>query len=151
VGKDVSTLSNKMRLLKLPETIQEGLLEEKITESHAYQILTLKSKDAQLAAYNLAVKRDMSVTDLQDYVKKIRLANRKTLSDNKNKNSFVLDDKTQKIQEEMKSRLGKGFRLTRKRDGGKVTIPFSSDEQLDEIHNFILNNEKFEQNPEGEN
>jgi ParB family chromosome partitioning protein len=143
VGKDVSTLSNKMRLLKLPKEIQQGLLNEDITESHAYQILTLKSEDARLAAYKMTIKKGLSVTELQDYVKEIRLANRKVIPPKSHKNTFVLDDKTKQIQDNLKDLLGKGFRLTRKKDGGKITIPFNSDDQLEEIHEFILNNQKF--------
>jgi ParB family chromosome partitioning protein len=145
VGKDVSTLSNKMRLLKLPKQIQQGLLNEEITESHAYQILTLKSKDAQIAAFKMTVKKGLSVTELQDYVKEIRLANRNVLPPKDNKNTFVLDEKTKEIQDNLKNVLGKGFRLTRKKDGGKITIPFINDDQLEEIHEFILNNKKFKE------
>jgi ParB family chromosome partitioning protein len=137
IGRDISTVSNKMRLLKLPQVVQEAILRDEITESHAYALLALKNKDAIAAAYNMVVKQKLSVRQTEELVRKLDLA---TASHNKKKkksNAIIYDEETAKMTEELKQRLGKGFRLIKKKKGGKITIPFANDEQLEKIYAFL--------------
>ncbi len=140
VGKDKSTISNKTRLLKLPKTVQEGILKEQITESHAYYLLGLKSKDALLAAYNIILKKGLSVRETMELVKKITVANKDVVSVSQKKQALFFDEKILKIEKDLSEKLGKGFKLTKKKKGkgGKITIPFVSDEQLEELYKFIM-------------
>ena len=48
LGKGQSTVANKLRLLKLPEEVQEGLLQKKITERHARALISLKDPEKQV-------------------------------------------------------------------------------------------------------
>lgn len=138
LGRDLSTLSNKMRLLKLPKIIQQGLLDGQITESHAYQLLTLKSTDAMLAAYNIVSKTKLSVQQTEDLVRKIQHANREVIPPSQKQNAVIFDEKTIKITDDLSGKLGKGVKLVRHRQGGKLTIPFANDEVLAKIYQYLL-------------
>jgi ParB family transcriptional regulator, chromosome partitioning protein len=141
VGKEASTISNKMRLLKLPKPVQQGMLEDKITEGHAYVLLSLKSTDALLAAYNIIVRKKFSVRQTEELVRKISLANKEVLPVCQKQNAVIYDEKTVEIQNNLGTRLGKGFRLIRKKNGGRIVIPFSGDEQLEKLYKYLMSKE----------
>jgi ParB family chromosome partitioning protein len=142
VGKDITTISNKMRILKLPKLIQDGLLEVIIYESHAYQILKLKSEDAQLAAYNIVRQKGLNVAQTEELIQEISLANKGARNISNNPNAKLYDERTAEIKQELQGILGRGFKLTRKKLGGNITIPFQNDDQLEKIREFIRNNEQ---------
>ncbi|MFW5702785.1 MAG: ParB/RepB/Spo0J family partition protein [Candidatus Dojkabacteria bacterium] len=139
IGKDTSTLSNKLRLLKLPIQIQEGILEGTITESHAYQILTLGSNDARLAAYQLVKKRRLSVRETEQLVKRLDSVNQGKLRP-KAKQNDIIDEKSARIEADLTKILGQGVKLVKKRSGGRLTIPFSSDKQLEKLYELLRSN-----------
>lgn len=142
IGRDVGTVSNKMRLLKLPEQAKQGLLERKITESHAYILLSLKSSDALLAAYNIAAKKGLSVAQTDQLVRKISLANKEVFPVSPLKqNSVIYDEKTAAVEETLRATLGKKFKLIRRRNGGQVVVPFLKDEQLEALTKFLTSAE----------
>ncbi len=138
LGKDTSTLSNKMRLLKLPENIQNGILNEKITESHAYQILKLKSKDAQLAAYNIIARKNLSVNQTEELIRKITMANKEEKKRKDKRSTIIYDEKTVEIKETLEKKFGKKVKIIRKKDGGRITLPFNSDKELDRLYKFLM-------------
>jgi ParB family transcriptional regulator, chromosome partitioning protein len=137
VGKEKSTISNKMRLLKLPYEIQQGMLDEKLTESHAYMILALTNQDAMIVAYNMIVKNKLGVRQTEDLVRKLNLAN-DSVEKKQKSNAVIYDAKTEKIDTVLSQQLGKGYRLVRKKDGGRITIPFQSEQQLDILYKLLM-------------
>jgi len=138
IGKDISTLSNKMRLLKLPQVVQVGILSRQITESHAYQILALKSTDAILAAFNIIVKKELSVKQTQELVRRILHANKEVFGQNTKQNAVLYDDLTIKITQDLVDKLGKGVKVHRRKNGGSLTLPFNSDEHLQSIYQYLM-------------
>lgn len=138
VGKEVSTISNKMRLLKLPLKVQQGILDGEVTESHAYILMTLKSKDALLAAYTVVAKKHLSVRQTEEIVRKIALANSAVIPPKPKQNGIVYDKITDEIHTNLTEKLGKGFRLVRRKNGGRIVIPFQSDDQLQALYKFLL-------------
>ncbi|WP_084243433.1 nucleoid occlusion protein [Planomicrobium okeanokoites] len=69
LGKGQSTVSNKLRLLKLPEELQQALLDRVITERHARVLLQLKDPAVQLKFFNEAVEQNLNVKQLELKVK----------------------------------------------------------------------------------
>ncbi|MEF9934945.1 MAG: nucleoid occlusion protein [Clostridium sp.] len=61
IGKKQSTIANKLRLLKLSNTVKEALLENELTERHARALLKLPTEEMQLEAIDLIVKRGLNV------------------------------------------------------------------------------------------
>ncbi|MCD6277898.1 hypothetical protein J7J69_06615, partial [candidate division WOR-3 bacterium] len=114
VGKDRSTIANKLRLLNLPEEIREALSNGLITEGHARPLLSLKTKKEMLRAFHEILKTRESVRKTEKRVKRI-----------KEKDTEVLH-----IEQELIGALGTKVVIQRGRKKGKIEIYFYSDEEL---------------------
>ena len=73
VGKDRSTISNFLRLLKLPPDVQAAVRNSKIAMGHARAMLALSSDRSQLAVLREVIKKDLSVRKTEALVKDIEL------------------------------------------------------------------------------
>ncbi len=71
LGKGQSTIANKLRLLNLPEAVQQGLLARKITERHARALLALPSEELQVKLYEECVERGWNVKQMEERVKSL--------------------------------------------------------------------------------
>ncbi|EZP74811.1 parB-like partition protein [Parageobacillus genomosp. 1] len=78
LGKGQSTIANKLRLLKLPQEVQEALLHRTITERHARALIVLKDKEKQLKLLQEIIDKQLNVKQTEDRVlKMLESANRK--------------------------------------------------------------------------
>lgn len=71
LGKGQSTIANKLRLLQLPQSVQEELSKRTITERHARALLAVKEEKIQLQILREIVQRDLNVKQTEDRIKKI--------------------------------------------------------------------------------
>ncbi|MEE8808519.1 MAG: ParB/RepB/Spo0J family partition protein [Lactimicrobium sp.] len=69
VGKSQSAIANKIRLLNLPQEIQEGVLDQKISERHARALLSAPA-EKQKQIYHEILKHGLTVRETEDYIKK---------------------------------------------------------------------------------
>ena len=69
MGKSQSAVANKIRLLSLPDEIQEALLKEKISERHARSLLNLDSSDEQKEMLKRIIDNKMTVRQVEDEIK----------------------------------------------------------------------------------
>ncbi len=72
VGKDRATIANLLRLLKLPNLIQEDLMEERLTVGHAKALLSLDSEEKQIEIRNLILRKGLSVRETEVLVTKLK-------------------------------------------------------------------------------
>jgi ParB family chromosome partitioning protein len=132
VGKNRSTISNTIRLLKLPEEIRLSLQAGKISEGHARALLPLTSIPAQLAVLSSILKNELSVRQTEELVKKM----------SGEKISRHLPDipslELKEIEDRLRSHLGTRVALKHGRKGGSVVIYYYSDEELDNIISTLL-------------
>jgi len=129
VGKKRSTISNYLRLLRLPAKVQIGIKEKKISMGHARAIISIPDTKAQIQIFEQVVKHDLSVRKVEEAVRALN-----TLSDKKKKSKT----KTAAEYDELKTHLAKYFKskidFKRNDNGkGKIIIHFSSDEDLEKI------------------
>ncbi|MGG1675906.1 nucleoid occlusion protein [Neobacillus sp. NRS-1170] len=68
LGKGQSTVANKLRLLKLPQPVQEALLNKIITERHARALIPLKDPEKQVALMAEVIERNLNVKQTEDRV-----------------------------------------------------------------------------------
>ncbi|HEY9581450.1 MAG TPA: nucleoid occlusion protein [Savagea sp.] len=68
LGKSQSTIANKLRLLKLPERIQETILNKQITERHARALLRVKDEEQQLDMLTRLLEEQWSVKQLEEQI-----------------------------------------------------------------------------------
>ncbi|HET7580533.1 MAG TPA: nucleoid occlusion protein [Bacillales bacterium] len=71
LGRGQSTVANKLRLLKLPSSVQEALLDRKITERHARALIGLKSPEQQEKLLNEILEKQLNVKQVEDRIKKM--------------------------------------------------------------------------------
>lgn len=129
VGKDISTVSNLIRLLNLPVEIQRALIENALSEGQARSLLALRDREEMLAMYRIVKERQMKVRDIENKIREIR--QRKIKVDA----MFAPDPFLDSLTNVLRSKLGTRVELSRGAKGGKITIEFFSDEELNDIVN----------------
>lgn len=72
IGKSQSAVANKIRLLNLPQEIQNGVIEGKITERHARALLSAP-EDKQREAYHHILKKELNVRESEAYIETLNL------------------------------------------------------------------------------
>jgi len=75
VGKDRSTVTNLLRLLKLPTLIQQDLIEERLTVGHAKALLSLDSEEKQISLRNLILQKGLSVRETEKLITRLQKEN----------------------------------------------------------------------------
>ncbi|SOC39400.1 nucleoid occlusion protein [Ureibacillus acetophenoni] len=71
LGKGQSTIANKLRLLKLPQNVQEAILKREISERHARALISIKDEEAQSELVELIKEYDWNVRQLEDYIQQL--------------------------------------------------------------------------------
>ncbi len=123
VGKARSSVANALRLLALPEIIQEALATGKITEAHAKYLLGLEGEAKQVNMLKKILRQNMTVAETDKEIK--RLGGTKSA---KPKDYF---DRSR--EEELAEFLATKVEIKRQGKGGKLVIDFYAEEELNEI------------------
>lgn len=146
VGKKRTTITNYLRLLKLPAEVQMGVKDKKIDMGHARALVTLNDPVSQLSVYNLIIKDGLSVRNVESVVKEV--VNGKDISDLKDTNKVGSENgkpKTANVKssladdfEALKNHLSDYFRtdvqfVCNKKGKGKISISFQTTEELGRI------------------
>jgi ParB family chromosome partitioning protein len=131
VGKKRSTITNYLRLLKLPAEIQLGIRDKVISMGHARAVINILDPEKQLKIYRDILKNDLSVRKVEEIVRKIG-----TASEIPSEPKQV--EVTHKEYESLQTHLAEFFQtnveLKRNNKGnGRIVIPFRSDEDLERI------------------
>lgn len=71
LGKGQSTVANKLRLLKLPEEVQEAIMKKELSERHARALMQIKEKEMQLQLMNMTMENHWNVKQLEQKVEEI--------------------------------------------------------------------------------
>ena len=127
VGKSRVAVSNTLRLLKLPQKVQEALLAGRIREGHARALLGLASPEAQEAALATVEAQGLTVRQTEELVR--RLQGERPAPRPKPEPAPELRD----LEARLEAALGTKVRLTHSRRGGAVTIYYYSDEELEAL------------------
>ena len=135
LGKSRATITNTLRLLKLPPEIKQGLRNLTISAGHARALLGLEGSRQQLKVYRRILKEKMSVRDterLVERLKKGRSEDRKTAP--RSRREVELES----LEERLRDRLGTKVRITRGSSKGTITIEYYGTEDLNRIIELIL-------------
>lgn len=132
VGKDRTTVTNYVRLLKLPPEIQIGIIEKRISMGHARALINCEPEAKQLKIYKLILEKDLSVRKVEELAKEDDAP--KLFKTEK----IVLPLEFQKMQADLRLRFGKKAKLSRNEHGiGKLEIPFATDDDLVRIVDML--------------
>ena len=137
VGKKRSTITNYLRLLKLPPDIQAGIRDERISMGHARAILALENIDLQLLFYHKTVNEELSVRRLEEMIRKIQQSTEKPVA-GASKGQSSTPYEIVKIQERLSSHLGTKVTVNHRGDEkGDIRIPYHSVDDLNRILEII--------------
>lgn len=133
VGKKRSTVTNYLRLLKLPARIQKGIVEKNISMGHARALVNIQDSEMQLMIYDEIIKNEFSVRRVEEIVRNY----------NENADSFQPTEKTKSPKfpneyQDLHNHLSKHFQskvdFRMDQTGkGKIIIPFGSTKDLERI------------------
>lgn len=127
VGKDRSTINNYLRLLKLPPTIQKGIIENKIQMGHARSLITIETSEMQLEVYKKMLANKLSVRNVENLVRKLSKTKsyRKKIS-TKNKD-------IEKLEAKLSSFLGTKIKINGDPTKGEIIVPYKNTNDLNRI------------------
>jgi ParB family chromosome partitioning protein len=130
VAKQRSTITNYLRLLKLPAEIQKGIRDKQISMGHARALITIENEDLQLALFAKIIEENLSVREVESLARGEKV---KTQAPKIKAKSIVsLEDK--KIIEKINKLLHMPVALKRKKDGsGSLNLSFKNDAEFEEI------------------
>ena len=132
LGKNRSTVTNFLRLLKLPPDIQASVRDGKISMGHARAILGVDDIDKQLYIYREILNKNLSVRDVELLARET--GNKSTIKKKKEEMKDQLSFEFSKIQNILTSHFGAKIQLQRANNGsGKIVIPFQNDEDLNRV------------------
>ncbi|PBQ34119.1 chromosome partitioning protein ParB [Sphingobacteriaceae bacterium] len=134
VGKQRSTVTNFLRLLKLPAPIQKSLRDREITMGHAKALINIDNEDRQLAIFAMALEQDFSVRQIEDLARgeKVKVTPKVTRVEK----PLSVEDK--EISKGLDKIFNKSYSLKRNaKGGGNLTLSFSNDQELQHIISFF--------------
>jgi ParB family chromosome partitioning protein len=128
IGKERSTITNILRLLRLPSNIQNSLEDGEISVGHARTLVSVEDPEMQSELWKKIIKNDISVRKLERIVKDLtELKSKKSIQTAK-KSIYV-----QKVEEDLRNKFGTKVSIRSKKEGGSVEIEFYSPEDLNRL------------------
>jgi len=136
IGKDRTTITNTLRLLRLPLEVRNQLLENRITSGHARAILSLENKEKQKELCALIIKKGLSVREAEAIAKRWSEKPKKSIAPVKKRGD--LESQLSSLQDSLRKYLGTKVLITPKDKKGKIEIEYYSHEDLERIVEAIL-------------
>jgi ParB family chromosome partitioning protein len=134
VGKDRSSVANYVRLLKLPESVQTMLEEERLSMGHARALLGLEDQQEQARLAQEVVERKLSVRETERVVQQ-KAQKTKSRDDSTH---VRIDANIRAAELKLKRFLGTQVKILIGAGGGKISIEFSSAAELDRIYSILM-------------
>jgi ParB family chromosome partitioning protein len=129
VGKDRTTVTNSLRLLRLPERVREDLAEGSLAMGHARALLSLESVPMQLIKVrDQVVSKSLSVRETEKLVKRTKKAALSPPPSPKKPDPNILA-----LENSLKQSLGTKVKIVAKKKGGKIEINYFSAEDLERL------------------
>lgn len=133
VGLNRVTITNKLRLLNLPDSAKEDVLNGKISEGHARALMGIKDNTSLIAAADIVVKRGLSVREAEALVRKITYGKGSTTRIWK-----TTDAQTKKYADQLSKRLGYTAHIQKMTKGGKLVIRYNTVDELEDLMGKLL-------------
>lgn len=143
VGKDRTTVTNFIRLLKLPILVQESIIKDEITAGHARPLINLPSEEVQVQFLEKIKQEGLSVRKVETLVKKYL----KSLEENKKvkieeKDSSIIQNHA--VEDRLRGIFGTKVLCKQKKNGtGEVVIEFYSNDELERLFDLFDLIEKY--------
>jgi len=135
IGKDRTTVANSIRLLKLPEEIQQSLINDDITSGHARALINLPGENLQIEILKKIIENNLSVRKVEQLVKKIltgEIEKKKNIL--KSGKIYLKSSGINDIEDKLRKIFGTKVNCRVKNDGsGEIVIEFYSNDELERL------------------
>ncbi len=141
IGKNRSTITNQLRLLKLTEEAKSSLLNNKISSGHARALLALDEEEKTNEILRIVIEKNLSVRQTEALVKKIATSSKRKAEDSEQK----IEEDTIKLhilhlEEELKKTLGTNVSIKHRGQKGKIEIEYYSNDELQRLIGILSSN-----------
>jgi ParB family chromosome partitioning protein len=134
VNKQRSTVTNFLRLLKLPAVIQKAVRDKDISMGHARALLSVENEDKQLAIFAMALENELSVRQLEEMARGEKLNFKPKIT--RVEKPLTIEDK--QIAKKLEKLFNKSYVFKRSPKGtGTISLSFSNDTELQHILSFF--------------
>jgi ParB family chromosome partitioning protein len=138
VGKNRVSITNALRLLRLPGFCQSLVVGGQISEGHARALLGLEGDEEMMRrALKRVIQGHLSVRQTEELVRRLR-AGPASASDGCVRATRNVSPQTRALEGEFAQALGTKVRLTRSKRGGRLTIHFYSEEELQGLYELLV-------------
>lgn len=134
VGKGRSTVANLMRLVALPDNIQQAVIDGRISGAHGRALLSLPTPETQTAAMNQILRLDLSVRQTETLVRNL-LADKKPVP----RQRPALSPELTALERDFEASLGTRVKIESSGKGGRLVIHYFSDDDLQALYEMIVN------------
>ena len=131
VGKERSTVTNALRLLKLPKEIREALSKGKLSAGHARAILALETVEEQARLFKAILSKGLNVREAEELAR----GKKKTKGSGK---KLVSDEHLAELERRLSRRFMAKVSIQSGKRGGAIEIRFTSPEELDRLLEALL-------------
>ncbi len=137
VGKNRSTITNFLRLLKLPKVIQDSIIKNEITMGKAKPLISVDDTEKQLLIWQKSIQENLSAREVEVLCRQakedIRKSSKKPKKEKAEKSDFIL-----KLESRIKETLLiPKVRVKPKRKGGEITIHYANENEFNQILDFF--------------
>jgi ParB family chromosome partitioning protein len=133
VGRERTSVTNALRLLRLPRKIREDLAGGILSEGHARALLGLDRQADQFKARDLIVGKGLSVRATEALVRRLKRGDRKAAARPAAANADL-----QALEDQLRQALGTKVRIARSGPAGTIEISFFSDEDLTRLVELLV-------------
>lgn len=134
VGKNRTTVTNYLRLLKLPPDIQAALRDNRISMGHARAIVSVENPDSQLFIFKKMVSEDLSVRKVEELARQVGIAPKEEV---KPTTTSGPPREISQLQSKLSSHFGTKVKVNSDGKKGDIRIPFLSVEDLNRILDIL--------------
>ncbi len=139
VGKDRTTITNSIRLLKLPEDIQQSLIKNEISMGHARALINIPSEKIQLLILDKIKKQGLSVRKVEELVKSILNPDKKGNKEGVKSQGTSIEAITNRdFESRLRNILATKVSLKQNKNGaGEIVIEFYSKDELERLYELF--------------
>lgn len=137
VGKNRTTVTNYLRLLKLPPDIQAALRDNKISMGHARAIVSVENPESQLYIFKKMVTEDLSVRKVEELARQVGDGSKEETASTPTTSAPTASREIIQLQSRLSSHFGTKVKVNSDGKKGDIRIPFLSIEDLNRILDIL--------------
>ncbi len=132
IGKDRTTITNFLRLLKLPEKIQKSVKDEEISMGHARALLSIEDPQLQEKVWQKVVRNKLSVRKVEQIAREMSEEKEEEKPVKPKRSIFI-----QKMEAELRDIFGTKVTIRSRKEGGSIEVEFYSPEDLNRLYEIF--------------